>query len=738
MTSTTPTSSNLPATLTSFVGRQRDVAEVCRLLRTARLVTLTGVGGVGKTRLALRVAELSRGAFPDGVWLVDVASARDASTVAATAAEAVGLRDLGARPVLQLFTSHLARHRALIVLDNCDHLAEASAELATTLLAACPWLRVLTTSRRTLGVIGEHVRPVVPLPVDGPAISLLQDRIAAVRPGFRVTAANRAQAVRLCAQLDGLPLAIELAAVRLSSLTLDQVVQRLSDRFSLLTCGSSRRPSLLGMVERSYELCTDAERLLWNRLSVFVGGFSLDAAESVCAGDGIAARDVLGLLDRLVAQSVVLACEHEGLPRHRLPETFREYGAARLAESGERPQLQRRHRTFFLTLAERLAQRWYGPGQHEALARLRADHADLRLALEHPHCAQAALALAAALRFHWHANGFLGEGRQHLDRVLAAAPEPSPARARALCTAAHLALLQSDFATARRYLDEAERLGHDLPVQARARSLRGTLALLANRPADALAHYENAIDIHPSEQLFTLFQMTVAQTHLEDPRAIDSGRRAVAVAQAQGERLCQAQALWALGYALWAGGDHDQALARIRAALEILRDFNDHLATSRSLDLLALISAAHGAHERSARLLGAASAVARGVGVAPTAVFSRLRARCVETVATALGRAAYENVFADGGRYDSPASAIGLALDSDGAGPARDGRPLTRREKEVSALVAKGLTNRQIAAALSLSPRTADRHVENIMTKLGVNRRTQIAAWWTRHRTPAA
>jgi predicted ATPase/DNA-binding NarL/FixJ family response regulator len=763
VTAVIPIAGNLPAPLTSFVGRQRELTEVRRLLHTARLVTLTGVGGVGKTRLALRVAALSRDAFPDGVWLVDLAPVRDPSMVAATALGALRLPDLGTRPALEQLTHHLARHQALIVMDNCEHLADASARLAATLLTACPDLRILATSRRMLEVVGENVHTLASLPADGAAVELLQDRAAAVRPGFRVTDDNRAQAVRLCTELDGLPLAIELAAARLRSLTLELTVERLTDRFALLTGGCRTAPprhhSLLGTVAWSYELCTAAERLMWNRLAVFRGGFGLDAAEYVCAGDGIAAAGVLDLLDRLVAQSVVVICDRDGLPRFHLPEILREYGHARLTDSDER-SLLRRHRDFFLTLTERLALRWYGPGQQEALVRLRTEHANLRKALDYRHKvagddadtdadAQAELALSAALRFHWCANGLLGEGRQQLDRALAAAPEPTLPRARALSTAAYLALLQADPATARRRLDEVEQLSRELEspsVRAHAQGLRGTAALLADSPEHALAHFEEALATHrgaseTAETLFWLFQITIAQSRLADPRAADTARRAIALAQTHGERHCRSYALLALGYELWVRDDEEEALSHVRAALEILRDFNDYIATARALDLLAWITASRGAHERSALLLGAVSALTRSVNITQGAEFGEHRARCAEAVAAALGPTAYPRALADGSRRDTPAQAICLALRQDTA-PADSTlsagtvNPLTRREREVSDLIAQGMTNRQIAATLSLSPRTADRHVENILTKLGLCRRTQIAAWWTRSKVP--
>ncbi|MPY46091.1 AAA family ATPase, partial [Streptomyces phyllanthi] len=387
---------NLPAALTTFVGRRRDIAEIRRRLGAARLLTLTGVGGVGKTRLALEAAAAARKGFADGVWLVDLAPVRDPSAVAGATATALGVPDLGARPVLDQLTGHLARRRALIVLDNCEHLVDACAELAETLLSGAPELRVLATSRRTLGIAGEHVFTVPPLSVPDEAVELLLDRASAIRPEFRVTGTNRDAVTRLCARLDGLPLAIELAASRLRTLTVEQLADRVEDRFALLTGGSRtarpRQRTLRALIDWSYELCGPAERLLWNRLSVFAGGFDLDAAEGVCSGDGVPRHEVLDLLDRLVAQSVVLTTEHEGTARYRMLETIRQYGRERLAEYGadEERRLLRRHRDHFLSLAEHLAADWYGPGQEEALARLRTEHGNLRVALEYEYGSQGA------------------------------------------------------------------------------------------------------------------------------------------------------------------------------------------------------------------------------------------------------------------------------------------------------------------------------------------------------------
>ncbi|KND34152.1 ATP-binding protein [Streptomyces acidiscabies] len=768
MSSVTPTIGNLPTSLNSFVGRRTELAEIRRLLTAGRLVTLTGAGGTGKTRLALAAAAATRKAFPDGAWLVELATVRDPSTLPAATANALRIPDRTTTPALDRLTHHLAHHRALIVLDNCEHVIDASAALAKTLLSACPQLRILATSRQTLDVTGENVFVVPPLSIPDEAVELLRQRATALRPDFRVT--DQAQATRLCTALDGLPLAIELAASRLRTLTVEQVVERLEDRFALLTggCRSTlpRRRTLRGMIEWSYELCTPAEQLLWNRLSVFAGGFGLDAAETIGTGDGIAAHEVLDLLDRLVAQSVVLTCERDGVPRYRLLETIRTYGRTRLAESGEERPLLRRHRAFFLALAERTASAWFGPGQEEALARMRTEHRNFQAALDFgasagppvparpgepesyppereaadPADAQQALRLATALRFHWCADGYLGEGRRQFDRLLPAAPEPTPVRARALWAAAWVAILQGDFATADRRLDEAEALD-DPSSRPYILGHRAASAAFQGRTAQAVPLYEAALAAHEAagegpQGLFWLFQMVLAQVCLGNPHAAEeTGRRATRLAEASGERLYGAYAKWALGYVLWSRGDREEGTALTRAALEILRGFNDYAGTVAALQVFTWITASRGDHERAARLLGAVHALTRDIGDSPVCTLGGHRAHCEETVVSALGAAGYGRAFAEGARHDSPARAIALALDDTGrdGGARQDGgtpSPLSRREREVAALVAQGMTNRQVAATLNLSPRTADRHVENIRTKLGFTCRAQIAGWW--------
>ncbi|WP_306819823.1 ATP-binding protein [Streptomyces sp. CA-210063] len=716
------------------------------------MLTLTGAGGVGKTRLALEAAAASEADFTDGVWLVDLAPVRDPASAATATATATALRlpDPGTRPVIDQLTAFLAQRSALILLDNCEHLVDACAELAHALLSASPELRILATSRRALGITGERVLPVPPLAPDE-AAELLCDRVTAVRPDFQVTDGNRAQIRRLCDGLDGLPLAIELAASRLRSLTVEEAVNRLEDRFGLLSSGSPvARPhqrTLRGLIDWSHELCTPAERLLWSRLSVFLGDFCLDAAEAVCAGDGIGRNEVLDLLDRLVVQSIVVPTEREGRPCYRLLETVREYGRERLAESGEEQRLRRRHHAFYLAFAERLDDGWYGPGQQESLARLRAEYANLRAALECGGDPQGTLALAAALRFHWCGGGFLGTGRRWLDRALAAAPEPTLARARALWVAAWVAALQHDHSAARRWLDEAAELGErldDRVVGAHVQSLRGTLALWGGRLAEAVplleaaaaAHRETGDDIGA---VYALIQMATAQSHLEDPRTTETCGQALALAETHDDRLVRAHARWTFGYDAWRRGDLEEAVVVIRATLENEQGFNDYVRVAHMLEQLAWVTAARGDREEAARLLGAARALWRDTDT-PLSTFGphlvEQHAQCEEGIVRAMGAAAYEKALAEGMGHRGPDEAIDYALRTRPEPTATAPSPLTPREREVAALVAEGMSNRRIATALARSPRTVDGHIENILAKLGFGSRARIASWWTANQAP--
>ncbi|WP_259407638.1 ATP-binding protein [Streptomyces akebiae] len=750
---------NLPGALTTFVGRRREVAEIRRLLSEARLVTLTGVGGVGKTRLALEAAFAARTGFADGVWLADLASVPDPSEVAGTVAMALGGLDLGIRPVADHLSSYLSGRQVLLVLDNCEHVIDACAGLVQSLLSSAPGLRILATSRHMLAIPAERLVTVHPLPQTD-AVDLLRDRAAAVGPKFQVTDRNWSACARLCRELDGLPLAIELAAARLRTLTVEQVADRLEDRFGLLTSGNRlgppRQRSLRAMIDYSYELCGPAEQLLWHRLSVFSGSFSLDAAEGVCSGDGMAPSDVMDLLDRLVNQSIVLATDKQGRhARYQLLEAIREYGRERLAESGEEQLLRRRHRDFFLALAQHIDGDWCGPRQAENMARLRAEHGNLRSALRYRADPRATLALAAALRFHWVLGGLLGEGRRQLEHALTAAPEPTPARADGLICGAWVALCQGDHAVTERWLTEAEKLGDDLglpSVKAWAETLRASLATRQERWAEARALAEAALPAQRALQdgpgeIYALLVLGLLRILLRDPRATQTCQETLAAAEAHGDLMGRGYALWLLGWDAWVRGDLEAGTRFARSSLDTGRGFHDYLGTAQELELLACLSADGGHHNRAARLLGAATAVLRELGTEIAAVnpyAARSRRECEKAVVRALGPQAYGAAFDEGARHSTPAQAIDYGLGSDDTGTGVDTapdtatNPLTHRENQVAALVAQGKSNQQIASALALSPRTAEFHIKNILAKLAFGSRAQIAAWWTGNHSSAS
>lgn len=705
VTSTMAKSGNLPSPLTRFVGRRHEVTEVRRLLTTQRLLTLTGMGGVGKTRLALEVSTASRQAFSDGAWLVDLAPLHDPSAVAATAAGALRVPGLSARPVVDQLAAYLTGRRVLLVLDNCEHLIDACAALAKTLLSAAPELRILATSRHTLGVPGEHVLAVPPLPPQQ-AVELLRDRARAVRSDFHVDEGDHAKVARLCADLDGLPLAIELAASRLRTLTVEQITDRLENRFALLACGSwtalPHQRTLRGMIDWSYELCTPAERRLWNRLSVFAGGFSLEAAESVCTGEGITEPEVPDLLDRLVSQSVVLTYETNGLPRYRLLETIRQYGRERLAESGEEQRLRLRHRDFFLALVQRVDRNWWGPGQVQSLVQLRAEHLNLLSALDCGADPRSRFALATALCWHWVAGGFLSEGRRQLDRALAAAPEPTRERAWALLAATWLAQTQGDMTAADRLLEEADALGQQLDdptVRIQVGGFRGLSATYRGQMQESVSLYEEAWAAmtglgNEREATSWLLALAGAQAYAGDPRAARTGGQVVAAFEASGDRWGRAQVLMALGHDAWVRGDRERTETLVRSALENMRGFSDPALVGRMVELLAWATAAGGAHERAAGLLGVADALWRDAGSSIALFVPQMaehHARCEERVVAALGRASYAKSFAQGALHNGPGGAIAFALDTDAGpeawqtgqvGPVKATEPPSRQEQQ--------------------------------------------------------
>ncbi|WP_159767176.1 ATP-binding protein [Streptomyces sp. HM190] len=670
--------SGFPAELTSFVGRRDEAAEVRRLLSAGRLLTLTGPGGVGKTRLAGHVAEQVARAFPDGVWLVPLAALRDEAFVPHAVNDALGVRNETVRPPLDVLVEYLRDRRALIVLDNCEHLPRSCATLAGTVLAATEGVRILATSRHRLGVAGERLFEVPPLPAPPaedvgpeavetfPAVKLFADRAAAVVPGFTVGAANQRAVARLCRRLDGLPLAIELAAVRVRALGVDQLVERLDDRYQLLTCGSPtsapRHRTLRSAVDWSHELCTPEEQTVWARLSVFVGGFDLAAAEAVCGGDapggdgtgeaeagdggtagttgtagisgtatagavgtagtpapagtgGAARTDSLDVLDAvagLVDKSVLVREEHDGRVRYRLLVSLRDYGLEKLNDLGETVATRRRHRDHFARLGAAYERAWFGPDQVDITERLRLDQDDFRAALDFclttPGEAQHGLRLASTLWFHWVAYGVWGEGRHWMDGALLAGARPDGALTRALWAGALTSLVHSRSAAVLAGPDPGRPAPADdteLPVPAPPPVTLG--------PGRARTSHASFVVLTRIELACTLVSRGRAA------EAIPLCAEAVAVCEAHGEQWVRSWALRVLALAHWSSGEYERAAGHARACLRLPYTERRHQGLAQTLDLLAAAEALAGRAERAAVLHGAVDRLWHAIGGDPTA-----------------------------------------------------------------------------------------------------------------------
>ncbi|MFB6893843.1 regulator [Kitasatospora sp. NPDC056327] len=699
--------------MTSFVGRGRELTDLGLLLAGQRLVTVTGPGGVGKSRLALRAAARAAGAFPDGTWLVEVAPVRDGRLLGHAVLESLRLTDGTARPPLEVLTGHLAGRRLLLVLDGCEHLAQACAELAVALLRALPGLRVLATSRMALRTAGEHLLTLAPLPVgpagDDPgdaaaagaelpdAVRLFADRARAVLPSFAVTGANAGGIARLCRRLDGIPLAVELAAGRLRALTVEQITARLDDRFQLLTGGDPaalpRHRTLRTTIGWSHELCTVQERLLWARLAVFAGGFDLDAAEYVCAGEGIDPDELLDLLTELVTKSVLLREESPFGVRFRLLDTVREYGLRWLRGSGDEPRLLRRHRDWYLGVATWGEVEWFGPRQAETAERTGLAHANLRAALEfslaEPGEEQIALLLAGTLWFYWVGCGHLGEGRHWLDRALALDPEPTEARAKALWVTGYTATLQGDLPAARPALEECRRqalaTGDDRAL-AYAVHRQGCAALIGDEPAraaelfeEALWHYRTIGELN-SNVLMAMFELGIAHLFQGDR---ESGElwlgRVRELCEEHGEQWAYAYGLYALAYSHWLNGEVRPARTLARESVRLNHLFNDLLGIVLAIDLLALLETepagpGEPGNLREARVLqGAAHRIWRAVGKPffGSRTFNGPHRACEERAVAGLTEQEFTDFFATGTRLDLGA-AVHRALGGgrpDGPGP---------------------------------------------------------------------
>jgi non-specific serine/threonine protein kinase len=757
-----PGASNLPTELTSFVGRRQELREVKRLLTTTRLLTLTGTGGAGKTRLALRAAaDMSRG-FRDGTWLVSLASIRDPLLVIQAVFSALGVHDLSAGLSLSSLTEYLAGKRLLLVLDNCEHLLDACAVLAAALTRSCPDLHVLATGRQALGVAGE-VRMVVPpmsLPGEGDEVSvqrllgadavwLLSERAAAAVPGFTIDTGNAAAVLDLCRRLDGIPLALELAAVRLGSLSLDQLNQGLASELSILGAGNrgaeSRQQTLEATISWSYGLLSEQERMLWARLSVFAAGFEQDAVIEVCSGPGVPAARIADLLGALTDKSILQRQLTGSTARYWLLETLRQYGQQRLRELGEEITTQKRHLDWICALAKSIGA--WDDRQVEAFARMSDERDNVWAALDF--CSRETGEVAAGagaahdMMTFWACRGPFGDVRRVLTSLAETAPQRSLARAWLLWVAAVMAHRENDYDACAALCDASRQIGTEQrDVELVAWSLLvGAIPLWAGGDlTGAVERLESALTLAEAMQVehveldarSTLCGILAATGELD--RAIEVGEQAIAMSKSRGELWVRGFALNYLGQATWLRGDltRGEALARGAAACKHALDDRNGLAIV--LETLAWMAAELGQHDRAAQLLGAAERVRHETSQTLIELFRAQHERSQSIAVRGLGLKSFEAAFARG-RSMTISEAVAFAEEDKQRpkpAPVAETEPhtgLTRRELEIARLVADDLTNKQIAARLFLSQRTVDTHITNILNKLGLGSRVQLSRW---------
>ncbi|WP_328946336.1 LuxR C-terminal-related transcriptional regulator [Streptomyces sp. NBC_00250] len=766
----------LPVELTSFVGRRQEIGAVKAALSEARVVTLTGVGGIGKTRLATRVATGLRRAFSDGVRFLDLSSVSDRSALGSAVVETLEIHDQSDRDPTEIITEFLRERQMLLVFDNCEQVVEECAALINAVIRQAPQVRVLATSRERLWLTGEHVWRVPPLSVPAadpepgedfarsstgppqyPALVLFAERAAAVG-GAALARDDWPDVARLCRRLDGLPLAIELAAVQTRMFTPGQLVRGFEERLGSLGTSDRTAParhrSLEAAIDWSYELCSPQERLLWARASVFAGWFDLDAAEGVCSGEDVPPEAVMVLVAGLLDKSVLVQEEHLGQAQYRLLETLAHYGRTRLRATGQEAELVRRHRDWYLQLAEQMAAQWYGPDQLSWSRRLRRDYRNLRAAMEHCLSTQgeehAGLRFTAALLQYWHGSGQMAEGRAWLERALTASTEPSPARVMSLRNLASICASQQDLAAAEAAWEEGLALArtlHDPLLTARALAVGAELAVHRGDFVAAIAHAREALSCPEyagaPERAASHSMLAVAHALLGNyDEAVSAFEQTQRCNIEFGERFALSWTLISRAVAEYGAGENTSAITYTREAIRIAHEFNNPLGLSAALVVLLCSTAADGDLARAAVLLGARRRISRVFGISEfvSDAESALVDTATSQIRQGLGETPFEAGGARGFAFDLD-TAVDYALGAEeepvpaaeaSAAPAEP-NPLTAREQQVAELVAQGMSNKQIAAKLVISPRTVEGHVDHVLTKLGLTSRAHVAAWATRH-----
>jgi non-specific serine/threonine protein kinase len=764
----------LPSEANDFIGRAAELCRVETLLRASRLVTLVGPGGVGKTRVARCATEQAADGYRDGVFFVPLSGLRDPELLPHTVARELGLPEQSPGSQLDAVVTHLRDRSVLLVLDTCEHIIDACALFAEAIITETRDVTVLATSREPLDVTGEscYILPRLGLPGDDnptqgttDAIELFALRAAAVVPGFAVTDANRADVIQLCRRLDGMPLAIELAAVRLRALPLaelaDRIDQRLDRRLTILTGGSeggdTRHRTLRDAIGWSYDLCTPAEQALWARLSVFAGGFSVDAAEEVCAGGELPASQIFDTVIRLVDKSVITRDDTSTAQptRYKMLDTIREYGAEELAASGSEADVRSRFVARYLSTARYFGEHVVDDDQLERFRELQREHANLGAALGYTLDAadgnryRDGAELAIALYGYWHMAGLLREGKHWLDKVLERFPDPSSSeRGWALVVRGYLGAMQG----------EADQAVADATAGTKIGEQRGdpklvgrgycylTLALtIADRYEEARAAGAQAEQ--RLQRLNDRAGLRILDVHLAHVSQLDGDldgalRHAAQVTRrfGEGSEADEIKERWAQGWAYaisamamyWDEAKHDETVQTTSKALLAKHELGDVMGMAYCLEIHGWLAARAGRHVRAAWLLGAADPLWQKAGgrLGGTTALLDVHDKAMGLARAGFAGKRFQAVFDEAGRH--PVKQLVSFAVSDAEEPTAEGSrwrmpgQLTFREAEIADLAARGMSNRQIAEHLFISKRTVDAHLDHIYAKLGISSRVEL------------
>jgi len=806
---------NLPHPISSFIGREREIGDVKRLMGLSRLVTLTGASGCGKSRLAYKVADELRGEFEHGIWIVELAPLADPALVLQSIAAVFGIHEKSGRTLNRLLAEHLQPRRTLLLVDNCEHLIVPCAVILEDLLQACPDLKVLATSSEMLGISGEIVWTVPPLstpdiqPWKNPAsaqyalqtyqqseaVRLFVARATSAESEFTMTVENGGWIAEICRRLDGMPLAIELAAARVRSLSVAQIAERLDDRFHLLTVGSRtgppRQQTLTATLDWSYSLLSDKEQKVLQRLSVFASGATVEAAEAVCAGEGVESDEVLDVLSNLVNKSMVTPSRPEGgETRYRLLETIREYAREKLGESGEGDESKNRHLNYFVQWAEKAELYLSGGEQVLWLKRYEIEHDNLRAALEWslmaPNRAETGLRLAANTAIFWKLHGYHSEGRMRLAAALAqeAAQRPALVRAQALHRASILAFHQSDYSATRALAEESLVISREQGPAGRLEVANALemLAEVASETGDYSAApklYEQALSLYREvgdlvgigdtlkmlgwgamrtgdyeqaeyrlnegliacRQSGDLRQICSALAGLGElavrrgqyKRASDLLKESLNISRRSGEKWGIAIALGSLGWVALRQHDFRETRKLLSESLDVRMETGDKGGMAWCLEKLAEANSLQSRLQTAVTIFGAASALRATVGSVMDATDRPEYEHMIAGLRTALGKQAFAAAWTEG-QAMTLEQAIHYALaehepvEIEASQKEKPGG-LTVREREVAALIAQGKSNREIAKAMTVGAKTIETYVTRILNKLGFDSRVQIATW---------